>query len=97
MNLDFLKNKIIMSVIIAIVIVIGVYISNKNKEDESESNKSSGYYFMVLVVSFGVIYGVIYLYDTFFPNGSKSFLKGGSKNIKIENNSDTIFCDNPKW
>ena len=90
--LDLLKNKLIISSVIAVIIIIGIYISNKNIENKNEK-PGFIYYLSRLLISFGIIYGVMYVYDMY--SSGKKITMGGSK--KIENITESVFCDNPDW
>ena len=45
-----------------------------------------------LLISFGIIYGVLYAYDMY--SSGKTIKLGGSK---IDNITESVYCDNPNW
>lgn len=90
--LDLLKNKLVISLIISVVVIIAIYVSNRNLNDNEKPKMM--YYVSRLLISFGVIYGVVYLYDMMSSNKNLS-LGGGFK--KAVTPRDSVFCDNPKW
>ena len=90
--LDLLKNKLVISAIIAVIIIIGIYISNRKIENKNEK-PGMVYYLSRLLISFGIIYGVLYAYDMY--SSGKTIKLGGSK--KIDNITESVYCDNPNW